>query len=66
MTDDRTEAAKVRFYDSHNEVIRKARRVSDELDQVTLPGVPIEISEEDSIVTTTVAVLESHKEAKAG
>lgn len=53
----RTAAAAVRATDAHLQVAMLARKVAAELDEITLPGVPVEIDEEDSLVTTIAAVI---------
>jgi hypothetical protein len=47
----RAATAAKRSCDAQDDLMKKILELSDELDQITMPGVPVEISEEDSIVT---------------
>lgn len=52
------QAAAVRALDANMSMSRLAKRVSDELDQITLPGVVIqELSDEDSLVIAISAIV---------
>ena len=64
----RSNLANARACRAHDDVIKVTQRVSEDLDQITQPGVPIEISEEDSMVTQIESVLEElgHPVDKAG
>jgi hypothetical protein len=52
--------------DGFARVIGLAKKVSDDIDQITSPGVPIEISEEDSMVTELEAMVDLHKAVGVG
>jgi hypothetical protein len=58
---DRAVAACARACSAHAHVTQLAHRVTEDLDQITMPGVPIQIDEEDSIVTHVEAMLEQHR-----
>lgn len=54
----RAQAACMRACSSYQRVAALAKQVNEDLDEITIPGVPVEIHEEDSIVTSTEAVIE--------
>lgn len=61
----RTTAAVERAVEVHDRVRVAADRICREIDEMTMPGVPITISDEDSVVTTLEAVIAEHAEHKA-
>lgn len=56
-------AAAERTVEIHDRVRVAADRVSRDIDELTHPGVPIHISEEDSVVTTLEAMIVERKAA---
>lgn len=60
----RAQAACAHACEAHKRVADLARTVAEDLDQVTQPGVPVEISEEDSIVTTLEAAIKEHAQQR--
>lgn len=59
----RAHAATERTVEIHDRVRVAADRVSRDIDDLTHPGVPIPISDEDSIVTSLEAMIEQRKAA---
>ena len=59
----RMQAAGIRATDAHASVKRHAKRLTEELDEVTAPhGVQVvELSEEDSLVTSVTNVIAANK-----
>lgn len=66
LAQERAHAACVRACSAHDRVADLARQVTEDLDQLTQPGVPVEISEEDSLVTSIETVLDQHQHKLAG
>lgn len=59
----RLQAAGVRALDAHRRARFMAESVGEELDETTAPhGVPIEVHEEDSMVTTVKEAITTHEE----
>lgn len=56
-------AAAERTVEIHDRVRVAADRVSRDIDELTHPGVPITISDDDSIVTSIEAMIEQRKAA---
>lgn len=62
----RAQAACDRACNGYARVCDLADKLSDDIDQLTMPGTPVEISEEDSIVTTLESIVDSPRAVAGG
>ena len=61
----RAVAASERVCARYDRVAELADKVSEDIDQITMPGVPVEIGEEDSLVTQLETLVEHNRVAAA-
>lgn len=61
----RAQAACDRACAGYAQVIELADKVSEDIDQITMPGVPVELDEDDSMVTSLEAIVIDHQLAAA-
>jgi hypothetical protein len=57
----RLRSAGIRAADAYRSVKRLANRISSEMDEITMPGVPAKIKREDSLVTSIDEVITRSK-----
>jgi len=62
VSNQRMQAAGIRALDAYRAVARKCQVVNEELDDVTpVEGIPVEVSEESSLVTSIEAAIAENK-----